>query len=89
MINLNLKLQIMSVPEELYNIRFAEHFESIKFLYLNNEKFRTICDDYCNNVVDAQVYQKKFEKNFRRKLECENLSKELEEEILFFVVRSS
>ncbi|BDU27397.1 MULTISPECIES: hypothetical protein [unclassified Flavobacterium] len=79
----------MTVPEELYNIKFAEYFESMKVLYLTNDKFRTICDDYCSNVVNAQVYKKRFEKNFRRKLECENLSKELEEEILFFMIRST
>lgn len=79
----------MSLPDELYNVKFAEYFESMRKMYLLDDRFKTMCDDYCENIVNAEIYKKKFEKNFRQKLECENLAKELEEEILFYIVRNS
>ncbi|OIV41183.1 hypothetical protein BKM63_15800 [Flavobacterium johnsoniae] len=79
----------MSLPDELYNVKFAEYFESMRKMYLIDDRFKNICDDYCNSVANAEIYRKKFEKNFRHQLECENLSKELEEEILFYIVRNS
>lgn len=79
----------MSLPDELYNVKFADYLESIKAMYLSDDKFKTICDDYCNSKVSEEIYKKKFEKYFRHRLESENLSKELEEEILFYIMRNS
>ncbi|WP_289665543.1 hypothetical protein [Flavobacterium panacagri] len=78
----------MSLPDQLYNMKFAEYFESIRKMYLIDEKFRGICDNYCDNVVNGENYRKKKEKNFLKEQECEILSKELEEEILFYIVRN-
>lgn len=77
----------MSVPEELYNSKFAEFMESIKILYLVDDKFKSICDEYCTNKMETVKVQKRFEKNFNQKLKLENLSKELEEEILFYLLK--
>jgi len=77
----------MCLPNELYNAKFAEYIESLKILYLVDDKFKTMCDDYCNSKVNSEKYRKKFEKDFRHKLEYENLSKELEEEILIYLIR--
>lgn len=77
----------MSLPNELYNAKFAEYIESLKILYLVDDKFKTMCDDYCNSKSNTEKYRKKFEKDFRHKLEYENLSKELEEEILIYLIR--
>lgn len=79
----------MSLPDELYNVKFAEYFESMRKMYLLDDRFKNMCDDYCNSIVNAEIYKKKLEKNFRQQLECENLAKELEEEILFYIVRNS
>lgn len=79
----------MSLPDELYNVKFAEYFESMKSLYQVDERFRIICDDYCSSISKAETYKKKYEKNFRNQLESENLAKELEEEILFYMIRNS
>ncbi|GAA6767279.1 hypothetical protein [Flavobacterium johnsoniae] len=84
-----LNFRTMSLPDELYNVKFAEYFESMRKMYLLDDRFKTMCDDYCESIVNAEIYKKKFEKNFRQKLECENLAKELEEEILFYIVRNS
>lgn len=77
----------MSIPEELYSAKFAEFMESIKILYLVDDKFKTICDDYCHSKIKTEKLKKKFEKSFNQKLKCENLSKELEEEILFYLLK--
>lgn len=78
----------MSVPEELYNAKFAEFMESIKILYLVDDKFKTICDEYCISKIETVKVQKRFEKNFNQKIKLENLSKELEEEILFYILKN-
>lgn len=77
----------MSVPEELYNAKFAEFMESIKILYLVDDKFRIICDEYCTSKTETVKFQRRLEKNFTQKLKLENLSKELEEEILFYILK--
>lgn len=77
----------MSIPEELYNAKFAEFMESIKILYLIDDKFKTMCDDYCQSKIKTEKLKKKFEKSFNQKLKSENLSKELEEEILFYLLK--
>ena len=79
----------MSLPDQLYNMKFAEYFDAIRKMYLADEKFKAICDHYCTNIENVETYRKKKEKNFFKELECENLSKELEEEILFYIVRNS
>ncbi|MBS7231189.1 hypothetical protein KHA90_09135 [Flavobacterium psychroterrae] len=77
----------MLIPNELYNVKFAEFIETIKKLYLVDDKFKNICDDYCNSKMNTEKYKRKFEKNFSNKLKSENLSKELEEEVLIYVMR--
>lgn len=77
----------MPLPDQLYNSRFAQYIESIKVMYLVDDSFKTICDEYCQNEMSIENYDKKIGKQLRHKLEAENLSKELEEEILFYIVR--
>ncbi|WP_133506928.1 hypothetical protein [Flavobacterium chryseum] len=77
----------MSLPNELYSAKFADYLDSLKILYLVDDKFKVICDDYCKSKVNTEKYKKKFEKNFHNKLQSENLSKELEEEILIYLIR--
>lgn len=77
----------MSIPEELYNAKFAEFMESIKILYLIDDRFKMMCDDYCHSKIKTEKLKKKFEKSFNQKLKSENLSKELEEEILFYLLK--
>jgi Na+-translocating ferredoxin:NAD+ oxidoreductase RnfC subunit len=79
----------MSLPDELYNMKFAEYFDSMRRMYLQDEKFKEICDHYCSNIAEVKMYRKKKEINFSKEQQCENLSKELEEEILFYLVRKS
>jgi len=77
----------MSLPSELYTSKFADFMESIKILYLTDDIFKTICDDYCGSKTKTEKFKKKFENNFNQKLKYENLSRELEEEILIYLLR--
>lgn len=77
----------MPVPEELYNIKFAGFIESIKILYLQDGRFKTICDDYCINKVKSEKSQKKIKKYFKHTKKIKNLLQEQEEEILIYLIR--
>ena len=53
----------MAVPKELYNAKFVDYIESLKILYLVDDKFKMVCDDYCANKLRAEKFRKKFEKS--------------------------
>lgn len=78
----------MSIPRELYNLKFAEYLEAIKILYLVDDQFKNLCDQYCESKTNVKKIEKKIEKDFYDKLSNENLSSELEEEILFYIIKS-
>ncbi|QLC64762.1 hypothetical protein LPB248_00220 [Flavobacterium sp. LPB0248] len=75
----------MSVPSALQNEKFANCQESIKILYLVDDKFKCICDDYCTTTDKVEIFKKRIEEDFRNRIDYENLAKELEEEILFYI----
>lgn len=78
----------MSLPEQLYNSKFAEYLESIKIMYLVDDRFKTICDEYCTSKMNTEKFRRKFENDFQHQLKHENLAKELEEEILFYIIKN-
>lgn len=78
----------MDLPEELHSVKFAECFESVKMLYLSDDYFKIICDEYCLRKKMAENYKIKLIKHLRRIALFENLSKELEEEILIYIIRN-
>lgn len=77
-----------AIPDELYNVKFAAYFDSMKELYILDQKFKVICDAYCVSTAKTELYKDRSEKNYRRKMKFENLSRELEEEILFYIMRN-
>ncbi|MHC0444673.1 hypothetical protein [Flavobacterium phragmitis] len=79
----------MAIPNELYNVKFAEWSESIQILYLVDDKFKKICDDYCAAKTDTIKFEKRLASNFDKKTKSKNLEKELEEEILFYLIRKT
>lgn len=80
-----LKVIKMSVPSALQNEKFANCQESLKILYLVDDSFKNMCDDYCTSKERAEIFKKKTEEDFQSRLEYENLSNELEEEILRYI----
>lgn len=78
----------MAIPDELYNIKFAGYFESIKKMYDADKKFKTICDEYCISVAEAEKYDIAVKGSPVRREASKRLCRELEEEILFYILRN-
>jgi hypothetical protein len=79
----------MSIPNELNNEKFSKYMQSIIILYLADDEFKTICDDYCISKMNIEKYGKKSEEDIQCKSDYEALSVELEEEILRFIKKNS
>jgi hypothetical protein len=54
----------MSLPNELHNAKFAEYIESIKIMYLVDDRFKMVCDDYCISKINAEKFRKKTREGF-------------------------
>jgi len=76
----------MSLPKDLQNEKFAQYKESIIVLYLADDRFRMICDEYCSIKENVRKIKKKINQDFSSRVRNENLSAELEEEILFYII---
>jgi hypothetical protein len=75
----------MTIPKTLYIEKFEKFMESIIILYLADDEFKAICDDYCLSKINVEEYRKKSQEDTQCQTEYESLSLELEEEILRFV----
>jgi hypothetical protein len=75
----------MSVPKALYIEKFEKFMASIIVLYLADDEFKAICDDYCISKMNIEKYMKKSEEDTQCKSDYESLSLELEEDILRFL----
>lgn len=78
----------MTLPEKLYDIKFAESFEFIKQRYLMDERFRELCDSYCQAAEECVFFSKASQKNHRLSQKRKNLADGLREEILFYAARN-
>lgn len=79
----------MSIPEKLYSEKLSNYQESIEVLYLVNDDFKSMCDDYCCSKLNVEKYRKKILEHFHLKAEYENLTKELEDEIVLFIQKNT
>ena len=68
---------------------FAEYMETIKALYDVDDDFKTLCDDYVTCKVKVEVYKRKSLDNLRSELEFQQMSFDLEKEIIEYVKRIS
>lgn len=75
----------MDIPSALNNEIFAKDMESLIVLYLADDEFNAICNDYCISKMNLEKYMQKLEEDAQCKLDYETVSKELEEEILRFI----
>ena len=75
----------MPIPRELNTAQFAEHMDDIRILYLADEDFKSLCDDYCTVKISLEKFIGTSSNDLQRKLEYKNLSVELENEILHYV----
>lgn len=75
----------MVLPEALNAEKFAAYHESIRILYLADDDFRIMCNDYCISKIFIEKCKKKILENTEFKKEYENLFTELEKEILKYI----
>ena len=78
----------MPIPESLNIEQFSKYMKSISVLYLTDEDFKTLCDDYITTKTNIQKYQGRLREDVERKLEYEHLSIELEKEILRYLSKT-
>lgn len=79
----------MALPKELYNTKFSNYLNSLKIFYLVDDKFKAICDEYCNTRINVKEWEKRVEKDELIKSELDDLSNELEDEILIYLIRKN
>jgi len=75
----------MPIPPALDIDEFAEYKEVINRLYLIDDDFRALCDDYSMSKTHIEKFNVKSLEDKQRKIEYQQLSLELEKEILDYV----
>ena len=75
------------IPHTLNISQFAEYIETIKMLYEVDEDFKTLCDDYARSKTSFEEFKDKSLETKKMKLEYKRLSRDLEKEILEYVVK--
>ena len=75
----------MPIPPALDIDEFAEYREVINRLYLIDDDFRALCDDYSMSKMHIETFNAKSLEDKQRKIEYQQLSLELEKEILDYV----
>jgi len=77
------------IPPGLNIAQFAEYIETIKMLYRVDDDFKTLCDDYVTSKMKMEKSTGKPLEERRNELEYEQLSRDLEKEILDYVSKVS
>ena len=75
----------MAIPRELNVAQFAEHLDAIRILYVADDDFKSLCDDYCTVKTSIEKFKGSSARDLQRELEYKHLSVELEREILYYV----
>ena len=78
----------MSIPEKLYSEKLSNYQQSIKVLYLVDDDFKNMCDDYCCSKLNVEKHNQIMQENFHLKVEYENLTKELEDDIVRYIIKN-
>jgi len=75
----------MPIPTALNTIQFSEYIDIIKMLYREDDDFKTLCDDYNTSKSQLEKYKGKSIEDMRSELEYQQLSLDLEKEILDYI----
>ena len=75
----------MPFPPALDTEEFAEYKEVINRLYSIDDDFRALCDDYSMSKAQIGKFDVKSLEDKQRKIEYQQLTLELEKEILDYV----
>ena len=71
----------MPVSHVLNTEPFIEHMETIELLYSVDDGFKSLCDDYCNSMMNIQKWKNKLIENKQRELDYKQLLLDLEKEL--------
>ena len=75
----------MTIPRELNTAQLAEYMDAISLLYLADDDFKSLCDDYCTVKTSIEKFKNNPARDLQRELEYKHLSVELEREILYYI----
>jgi hypothetical protein len=75
----------MSSPLSHIISQLPEHGETIRILYLVDEDFRTLCEDYYTSKMHMEKYKDEMIANRHRELEYRQLTSSLENEIIEYI----
>lgn len=75
----------MPLSKVLNIIPLAEHLEMIKVLYVTDENFKTLWDDYHTSKVNLKRSRERSLEEMRSELEYQQLADDLEAEILAYL----
>lgn len=78
----------MSFPKELCNLKFAEYRESITILYLVDDRFKKICDEYSFVKEEVKKIIKRIKNDSQEMLKNLDLSREPEKKILLSLIKT-
>jgi hypothetical protein len=79
----------MQIPEAFTIEPFAEYTETIKMLYLADDDFKSLCDDYIISKLNMEKYRGQSRENVRSVMEYQQLARDLENEILEYLKKIS
>lgn len=75
---------------KVYNvIPLAEHLDTIKVLYVTDENFRTLWDDYHTSKINLKKSRERSLEEMRSELEYQQLADDLEAEIITYLNNKS
>ncbi|HEX6194198.1 MAG TPA: hypothetical protein VFZ42_17615 [Chitinophagaceae bacterium] len=77
----------MSIPAALNTSAFLDHIDTIRMLYEVDEDFKTLCDDYSTSLHNVEKFKGETLHNLRSELEYQQLTIDLQKEILEYVKR--
>jgi hypothetical protein len=79
----------MQIPEAFTIEPFAKYTETIKMLYLADDDFKSLCDDYIISKLNMEKYKGQSRENVFSVMEYQQLAQDLEKEILEYIRKIS
>jgi len=73
------------IPPALNIGQFAEYTDTIEMLYRVDDDFKILCDDYVTSKMNVEKIRQKTSKDRSSESEYEQLSRDLEKEIVDYV----
>jgi len=72
----------MPVSDVLNIEPFIEYKDTIELLYAVDNDFKTLCDEYCNSLMNIQKWKNKLIEYKQREIDYKHLLLDLERELI-------